>query len=217
MAQGDGRVNWKDSHLYFSREKEKKKKNEEQSPLSISLSLSLSFSSPFFRARHARETSGRIIRYPRIFYPRARHVTTWQFLPTLSRGSQRRSGAFRFLGRRARLRGALRSAGDWLSLSGRRDADATFAPPHPFSSDPLDTPTPTRIYTPPSLACALYPRLPTNSLPLPLPPLCLCLSWTCTWAESNTRLVTGCHPPFRRMPFDIFLGGSCTRAERMME
>lgn len=116
MAQGDGRVNWKDSHLYFSREKEKKKKtkkgNEEQSPLSISLSLSLSFSSPFFRARHARETSGRIIRYPRIFYPRARHVTTWQFLPTLSRGSQRRSGAFRFLGRRARLRGALRSAGD---------------------------------------------------------------------------------------------------------
>lgn len=62
MAQGDGRVNWKDSHLYFSREKEKKKKtkkgNEEQSPLSISLFPSLSplrFSAHDTRGKRAGE------------------------------------------------------------------------------------------------------------------------------------------------------------------
>lgn len=104
-------------------------------------------------------------------------------MPPVS-GSQWRRSSARFVGRRARLRGALRSAGDWLSLSGRRDADATFAPPFrlplPFSTerDPLDTPTPTRmplLSCSAGIACALYPHLPTNSLSLSSS-LSLCIS-----------------------------------------
>lgn len=84
---------------------------------------------PFFRARHARETAGGFIRSADS--SRARHLTV-AILPAEEAPSFRfpvRRSSARFLGRRARLRGALRSAGDWLSLSGRRDADATFAPP----------------------------------------------------------------------------------------
>lgn len=111
-----------DSHLYSSiRGKNYEKKR--------SFSLLLSLSPPFFRARHARETAGGFIRSADS--SRARHLTV-AILPAEEapgfRFPVRRSSA-RFLGRRARLRGALRSAGDWLSLSGRRDADATFAPP----------------------------------------------------------------------------------------
>lgn len=111
-----------DSHLYSSiRGKNYEKKR--------SFSLPLSLSPPFFRARHARETAGGFIRSADS--SRARHLTV-AILPAEEapgfRFPVRRSSA-RFLGRRARLRGALRSAGDWLSLSGRRDADATFAPP----------------------------------------------------------------------------------------
>lgn len=117
-------------------------------------------------------------------------------MPPVS-GSQWRRSSARFVGRRARLRGALRSAGDWLSLSGRRDADATFAPPFrlplPFSTerDPLDTPTPTRmplLSCSAGIACALYPRLP-NSLSLPLPPsLCVFLSLSLSLATNGVHL-----------------------------
>lgn len=218
-------MNSLDSHLYSSIRRKKTKRNNRLSP---SLSLSLP---PFFRARHARETAGGFIRVRGFLPCTTRHggdssSRRPKKMPPVS-GSQWRRSSARFVGRRARLRGALRSAGDWLSLSGRRDADATFAPPFrlplPFSTerDPLDTPTPTRmplLSCSAGIACALYPRLPTNSLSLSLPlsvyfSLCLSL-WQrteCTWAESNTRLLTGCHPPFRRMPFDIFLGGSCRR------
>lgn len=111
-----------DSHLYSSiRGKNYEKKR--------SFSLPLSLSPPFFRARHARETAGGFIRSADS--SRARHLTV-AILPAEEAPSFRfpvRRSSARFLGRRARLRGALRSAGDWLSLSGRRDADATFAPP----------------------------------------------------------------------------------------
>lgn len=53
MAQGDGRVNWKDSHLYFSREKEKKKKTKNNRP-SLSLSLFPSLSPLRFSAHDTR-------------------------------------------------------------------------------------------------------------------------------------------------------------------
>lgn len=57
MAQGDGRVNWKDSHLYFSREKEKKKKRRKETKNnrpSLSLSLFPSLSPLRFSAHDTR-------------------------------------------------------------------------------------------------------------------------------------------------------------------
>lgn len=67
---------------------------------------------PFFRARHARETAGGFIRSADS--SRARHLTV-AILPAEEAPSFRfpvRRSSARFLGRRARLRGALRSAGD---------------------------------------------------------------------------------------------------------
>lgn len=94
-----------DSHLYSSiRGKNYEKKR--------SFSLPLSLSPPFFRARHARETAGGFIRSADS--SRARHLTV-AILPAEEAPSFRfpvRRSSARFLGRRARLRGALRSAGD---------------------------------------------------------------------------------------------------------
>lgn len=119
--------------------------------------------------------------------------------------------------------------GWWLTLSlrasrRRRHLCATLPPPSP-PFRPSATPSTHR----PLRGCpfsrarrashVLCTRAYRQTLS-PSPPLCVLLPllvslWqrTCTWAESNTRLLTGCHPPFRRMPFDIFLGGSCARVE----
>lgn len=160
-----------DSHLYSSiRGKNYEKKR--------SFSLPLSLSPPFFRARHARETAGGFIRSADS--SRARHLTV-AILPAEEAPSFRfpvRRSSARFLGRRARLRGALRSAGDWLSLSGRRDADATFAPPFRLPLPLFDRARPPRHTDPcedaPSLVLGghrmCFVPAPTDKLSLP-PPL----------------------------------------------
>ena len=112
-------MNSLDSHLYSSIRRKKTKRNNRLSP---SLSLSLP---PFFRARHARETAGGFIRVRGFLPCTTRHggdssSRRPKKMPPVS-GSQWRRSSARFVGRRARLRGALRSAGDWLSRSGRRD------------------------------------------------------------------------------------------------
>lgn len=160
-----------DSHLYSSiRGKNYEKKR--------SFSLPLSLSPPFFRAQHARETAGGFIRSADS--SRARHLTV-AILPAEEAPSFRfpvRRSSARFLGRRARLRGALRSAGDWLSLSGRRDADATFAPPFRLPLPLFDRARPPRHTDPcedaPSLVLGghrmCFVPAPTDKLSL-LPPL----------------------------------------------
>lgn len=172
MTQGWTRANWIHSiRTFILRFVEKTTKRNDPSP-------SLSLSPPFFRARHARETAGGFIRSADS--SRARHLTV-AILPAEEAPSFRfpvRRSSARFLGRRARLRGALRSAGDWLSLSGRRDADATFAPPFRLPLPLFDRARPPRHTDPcedaPSLVLGghrmCFVPAPTDKLSLP-PPL----------------------------------------------
>lgn len=220
--EGWTRANWIHSiRTFILRFVEKTTKRNDPSP-------SLSLSPPVF-PRTTREGNGGRIYSIRGFFPcttphggNSSRRRSPQF-PVPSEKKQREvSGSTSEVTRRVEV-------GWWLTLSlrasrRRRHLCATLPPPSP-PFRPSATPSTHR----PLRGCpfsrarrashVLCTRAYRQTLS-PSPPLCVLLPllvslWqrTCTWAESNTRLLTGCHPPFRRMPFDIFLGGSCARVE----
>lgn len=189
MTQGWTRANWIHSiRTFILRFVEKTTKRNDLSP-------SFSLSPPRFSAHDTRGKRREDLFDPRILP--VHDTSRWQFFPQKKppvSGSQWEEAA----------RGFWVDERGYAARWGRLVTDslspgvATPTPPlrHPSASlspfsterDPLDTPTPARmplLSCSAGIACALYPRLPTNSLSLP--------SSLCTSPSPCLSLATDVH------------------------